>query len=234
MKSKRLIFLDIDGVLINLVSLRESNSAHPDCVNALNWLIAETEADIVVSSTWRKGGQKRVTEVLEGWGVNGRVVGLTPDLSKVRSSGIGVATTRGTEINSYLERYGANPPPFVILDDDDDMDELRPYLVQTNFTTGLTMADAVRARVILVEERPLKRLVLPSSPECAEDVERMRRVLNEAGYDADTAVIQAAYERWSEEEYAAGWMTIDDVTDEYILKVLLSELVEERPSESER
>ena len=55
---------------------------------------------------------------------------------------------RGLEIAAWL---AARPdyPPFVILDDDDDMGALAPYLVQTNPETGLTLIDAEKAIEII-------------------------------------------------------------------------------------
>ena len=54
----KVIFLDIDGVLINKASLLNVESSYvPDekCVQQLNELINRTDAKIVVSSCWRIG-----------------------------------------------------------------------------------------------------------------------------------------------------------------------------------
>lgn len=60
MKQRKVIFLDIDGVLINRESFMAPLkmrgvrvAAHPACMAQLNRIIADTGAGIVVSSTWR-------------------------------------------------------------------------------------------------------------------------------------------------------------------------------------
>lgn len=148
---RRIIFLDIDGVLVNLNSLKSKEKdedglhiADPHCVDLLNQLVKMFDAEIVVSSTWRNLGLDKVIEVLKRWGVEGKVVGATPNLSYTRESGLAVAPTRGDEIRAWLDvmtRDGYEVDAFVILDDDGDMGELDSHLVQTDFNIGLTKED---------------------------------------------------------------------------------------------
>lgn len=144
-----IIFLDIDGVLVNRASLRQASglraSADPKCVSALNKIIAETDAKIVVSSTWRRSGVNFVIQKLRSWGVSGDIVGLTPVLNVVN-------VERGNEIQTWIDentQLGKIITSFVILDDDDDMLHLTNRLVQTVFEDGLTESDADRAIGIL-------------------------------------------------------------------------------------
>lgn len=150
----KLIFLDIDGVLNNHESLRfertrvdgchySFSAPHPNCIEALNFIIAATDAQIVVSSTWRGLGLKLLREIFTAWGVNGKVVGRTPDLARQHGS-LWNAPERGAEIQEWLSAH-AGAGSFVILDDGDDMGQLRHRLVQTDFEQGLTMSDAKRA-----------------------------------------------------------------------------------------
>lgn len=153
----KVIFLDFDGVLCNVESIsagykarevpeQDPYGAHADCVKALNRIIAETGAVIVVSSTWRKCRNPNSTmrETLSRWGVKGDVVGCTPVLERGAFS-----VQRGTEIQQWIETVRTPVTSFVILDDDSDMGRLRHRLVQTRMPEGLTEADAERAIAIL-------------------------------------------------------------------------------------
>jgi Swiss Army Knife RNA repair-like protein len=147
----KVIFLDIDGVLVNRSSLMAASGAwakgQPSCVAALNEITDKTDAKIVISSTWRSCGLEMMQEFLADWGVKGEVIGCTPDLSW-RTGQIYAATERGDEIQAWLDlRESAigDVEAFVILDDDADMKHLLPHLVQTEFEPGLTMYDASRA-----------------------------------------------------------------------------------------
>jgi hypothetical protein len=156
----KVIFLDIDGVLVNLASfgLPESGSgsrsrAHPDCVTALNAITDATGAVIVVSSVWRIGGLARIKDILREWGVTGKVLSITPDLCHQKDSHLVVGgVCRGDEIQRWLDDYAESRGPvesFVILDDASDMRHLLPRLVQSRFETGLTPELARRAVELL-------------------------------------------------------------------------------------
>jgi hypothetical protein len=147
----KVIFLDIDGVLNNLESLRfprtkvdsskHSYSApHPSCINALNHITSLTGARIVISSTWRGIGLGVLRAIFHQWGIVAVTVGRTPDL--------GFDHERGDEIASWLSEH-PEVESFLILDDGDDMGQLRHRLVQTNYEIGLTTGDAERAIAIL-------------------------------------------------------------------------------------
>jgi hypothetical protein len=147
----KIIFLDIDGVLNNLDSLRfprtriktsrhSYTAAHPSCVQALNQITDSTGARIVISSTWRGIGLEVLFEIFHQWGIAGLTVGYTPLWDR--------AFERGDEIANWLSRH-LEVESFVILDDGDDMGHLRHRLVQTNFEVGLTREDADRAIAIL-------------------------------------------------------------------------------------
>lgn len=135
-----IIFLDIDGVLVNRRSLSKASGlrsqADPDCVAMLNRITDATGAKIVVSSTWRMGGNRFIREKLRSWGVTGRVIGCTPVLKSV---------DRGEEIQAFIDDYSkmnGDIQSFVIIDDDDDMLHLCDRLVKTQFADGLTLADS--------------------------------------------------------------------------------------------
>lgn len=155
----QLVFLDIDGVLRNLEALKQHWLAHPDCVAALNRLTQDSGAVIVVSSSWRgqgRGAVKDIAQRLAQMGVTGRIVGVTPRLRDA---------PRGREIAAWLSTHRRPVEAFVILDDDADMAELGPYLVQTDSDTGLTAADVDRA-LRLLQDGPVPAWPLhsPDSP----------------------------------------------------------------------
>ena len=146
----KVIFLDFDGVLNNTESLRfprtpvksskhRYSTAHPACIAALNRIVSETDARIVISSTWRGIGLAVLFEVFHQWGIKAMTVGYTP-LDGFRE--------RGEEIAEWLSPH-PDVSSFVIMDDGDAMGQLNHRLVQTDYEQGLTMADADRAIAIL-------------------------------------------------------------------------------------
>lgn len=157
----RVLFLDIDGVLVNRKSLRALRSlpqgmegrasaphvADPDCVAALNSI---PDVHLVISSTWRLlWNMADLRGIIAGWGVTHPVIDKTPRLER-KEGGIYVSPPRGTEIQKWLDGYDREPiDSFVILDDDSDMGELEPFLILTNFQSGLTLQDAERATATL-------------------------------------------------------------------------------------
>ncbi len=146
------IFLDIDGVLVTRQSLQKGQSglrakADPRAVIQLNRVLKATEAQLVISSTWRfsMGPEQLQTVLCDEWGVQGHIVGTTPTcLAAV--GGIVIATPRGVEIQAWLDFIKQSSflavEKFVIVDDDSDMGHLTEYLVQTSMDNGLTPAHA--------------------------------------------------------------------------------------------
>lgn len=137
----KIIFLDFDGVLCNAWSFRHASGlqamADPKCIAALNRITDATGAKIVVSSTWRIGQEViQLRELLKGWGATAPVIDRTPLFW----------AARGLEIAAWLKDYTRETiEAFVILDDDGDMVDVKPHLVQTVFSQGLTQSDADRA-----------------------------------------------------------------------------------------
>lgn len=124
------IFCDIDGVL-NCSALNRDRKLFDEIhdikydvmhilsssrIKNLNHITAETGADIVISSTWRK--YEDVDEMLIKAGVQGKIIGHTPVLDFI-------GALRGNEIyvwmNSNLKHDERDSFQYVILDDDSDM-----------------------------------------------------------------------------------------------------------------
>lgn len=140
-----IVFLDIDGVL--QMAQDPPGRFKPEAIAALNWLTEAAQAQIVVSSAWRI--MPTVPQILRGNGVRAPIIGKTPIFDgSHRLAATLPAPTRGHEIAAWL-RSRPRRHPFVILDDNADMDHLLPYLVQTAPQVGLTAEDAKRALAVL-------------------------------------------------------------------------------------
>lgn len=144
----KIIFLDIDGVLVTRESRQRFNSARvfsPECVMVLKSIVEKTGAKIVISSTWRFHGnwEESIRErfAVAGW-PDPPIVDKTPIL-------VDFPGFRGDEISAWL----LAPPEvecFIIIDDVNDFapDQL-PRFVQTDAGEGLTMAHRDRCITLL-------------------------------------------------------------------------------------
>lgn len=154
-ESGKIIFLDIDGVLNSEKSARQFGTryrfAKPN-VAALNEILRQTDARIVIASSWREAMMlSEIVGYLERDGVlAGRVAGKTQFLQKAR----------GLEIDAWLHSVPYAVSSFAILDDRDDMEMHRARLVQINPQVGLNMAQAQRAIELLLT--PWKSTPLPA------------------------------------------------------------------------
>lgn len=151
----KVLFLDIDGVLNSKTFFEEDKAPHSwnetqeidsKAVEILNTILNRVEdCYIVVSSTWRLNSNvSRLKEILFGLGENvNRIIDLTPVLA--------CSYERGHEISKWLSE-NEKVKSFVILDDDNDMGELLPFLVQTEWKIGLTSELADKAVKLLQGE----------------------------------------------------------------------------------
>lgn len=142
----KIIFLDIDGVLVTQESLakgtreereylkrtgqvmrdveRYSRIVHPPCVEVLNQIIEETGAKIVISSAWRIHRTcAELREVMTAFRVVGaKIVGKTKSTFKMKPESIihlPVYSTRGQEISDWLyyNEVNRNVVSYVVIDD---------------------------------------------------------------------------------------------------------------------
>jgi hypothetical protein len=128
----KLIFLDIDGVMNHRdyfvrSRLHQLQEFCPISVRNLREIIKRTDANIVISSSWRLGGAKEMKQILSCYDLDKYFVGLTP----VINDGI-----RGLEIQAFIDAFPSLVEPiesFVILDDDKDMGDLLPHLVYCRY-----------------------------------------------------------------------------------------------------
>lgn len=159
----KLIFLDVDGVLNsvdymisrghpdwNSMTRFERNLADfdPAACAVLQQVLKETEASVVISSSWRiLHSCAEIRQLLKVRGVEAQIIGMTPDtdlwlhavpteLREKRSE-----WERGIEIQHWLQTYiPAERLPDVricVLDDDGDMGDVRGAFVRTPNQTGL-------------------------------------------------------------------------------------------------
>lgn len=150
--SKRVVFLDVDGVLNShafskrmweqeAVRVFRENMLDRNAILCLKQIVSRTDADIVVSSTWRLDFA-HFTALQEQLAKEGLSVhDVTPRLP---------GEIRGKEIQMWLD-YNPSYKEFVILDDDSDMGDLSMHLLQTEFSDGLKARHIDRAVQILIE-----------------------------------------------------------------------------------
>lgn len=143
---RKIIFLDVDGVLNSEEFSRWLWDNHEKkyrgyemldqrAILCLQDIVFITGAEIVLSSSWRISSlrTKQLKEQLLPYGLE--IIDRT--ISDARGE-------RGDEIKEWLSR---NPDVshYVILDDDNDMSDIKDHLIQTTFYKGLLPEHAVKA-----------------------------------------------------------------------------------------
>lgn len=112
----KVIFLDIDGVLVNFTSMKlprltldgqdfSTHRFYQPAVVALNRIVRETGAKIVISSSWRGGRDSipKLQRILDANGVIGEIVGVTPCYDGTEST--------GEKLNAWMEKNGGRYHP---------------------------------------------------------------------------------------------------------------------------
>lgn len=152
---RRVLFLDVDGVLNNRESMMREGGGmfrmHPPCVARLKALVEDLDAKLVLSSTWRMAFGKGIWTAVDalyahGWKTNRRhFLGHTPLSSKM----VGAFTSadrRGAECERWIEENGEPGDVYVAVDDDSDFAGFRGTLVLTQHEPGLTDEKAAEIR----------------------------------------------------------------------------------------
>lgn len=156
--SRRVLFLDIDGVLNHRAIFLPSRQGSPLCPEAiarLRLVVMRTACRVVLSSTWRMLPH-HVAQLRQAGGFpaaheDWRTVELPVEM---RGGLIHPDHHRGREIAEWLSRH-PDTSRFAIVDDDDDMlPEQRPFFVRTSFDHGLLDDHAEQLVRILIGARP--------------------------------------------------------------------------------
>ena len=169
---KKVIFLDVDGVLNSDRTLYEDISLEDDLILNLKELVDKTKAKIILSSSWRLSTEAVATlmDKLDKFGLV--ISGMTCDgvdldwLEKYEfdatkkyldtkfdyneNKQIKITYDRGAEIFKWLCYH--DDCAYVILDD--EIEDIKPYfnesvIVKTLYKTGLTKEDVKKAIQIL-------------------------------------------------------------------------------------
>ena len=169
---KKVIFLDVDGVLNSDRTLYEDISLEDDLILNLKEIVDKTEAKIILSSSWRLSTEAiaKLMDKLDKFGL--AISGMTCDsvdldwLEKYKfdttkkyldtkfdydeNKQIKITHDRGAEIFKWLHDH--DDCAYVILDD--EIEDIKPYfnesaIVKTSYKTGLTKEDVKKAIQIL-------------------------------------------------------------------------------------
>lgn len=163
---KKIIFLDIDGV----INTKEWHSKmtkdtpkdeygyafDPMAVANLAHIIDKTGADIVISSSWKFYGVPKLREMWKKRNLPGTILDITPNtisdemLLNANLDEFQLGVCRGNEIKEWLSRHEDIISNYVIIDDFDDMlSEQEDHVVLTESLIGITEWDAEKAIKIL-------------------------------------------------------------------------------------
>jgi hypothetical protein len=143
----KIIFLDIDGVLNNRASLAEGIHILNEKCQLIGRIVDATEAQIVISSTWRMGMLIETLNIML-WKTGGpynAIIAATPVINP--------DNIRGEEIQAWMDgakERGKDISHYIIIDDDSDMlPEQMEFFIKTDMRTGLTTKAALQAIEIL-------------------------------------------------------------------------------------
>lgn len=150
-----LIFLDVDGVLNSQkfadkmlkdcnIDPFENDMLDDHAIRLLKVLVDETNARIVLTSSWRNFGDS-LSKLAKQLSHHKLFIWSETPRCKDENS------CRGDEITLWF-RENVGVFNYVILDDDSDMTVHMEHLVQTSFDDGLTRADVDKAIEILKGE----------------------------------------------------------------------------------
>ena len=163
---KKYIFLDIDGVLNterNIKLLREQGKQTSDkygflfdplSVANLASILYQTNAEIIISSTWKIEGLNHMIAMWKDRGLPGTVIDITPseilDIEEIDFNNPDSFIGRGREIQQWLSINSKRNDCYIILDDCNDiLQSQQPFLLLTNPRVGITKRSVNKAIEIL-------------------------------------------------------------------------------------
>lgn len=165
---KKIIFLDIDGVLntekhnISLKKQKKSSDKYgllfdPNTIKHLETIIESTHADIVIMSSWKFLGLDSIQEMWKSRNLPGKVIDITPsnvsddfllnnDLEDIDLANLYL---KGVEIESWLSKFSKNIKYVIIDDENVVLNSQLASFIKTNPYDGLTEELSKKAISIL-------------------------------------------------------------------------------------
>ena len=157
----KIIFLDIDGVLVTRNSIKYQYLNFPDedgirfskkAVKNLNKLIRLTKAKIVISSTWRLFHTlEELQNIFKIQGIKGEIISTT----SIDKATVEEDIPRGQKIADWLEQH-SGIDQYVIIDDDVQADciQFHPYnCVETSYKRGFSPEDRFNEALATLNEK---------------------------------------------------------------------------------
>jgi len=157
----KVIFLDIDGVLVTRNSIKYQHLNFPDeagimfgkkAVKNLNKLLKITKAKIVISSTWRLlHSLDDLRTIFEKQGVKGKIISTT----SIERVTIEEDIPRGKKIADWLDKH-SDIEQYVIIDDDVQADciQFHPHnCVETSYKRGFAQEDSFNEALAILNEK---------------------------------------------------------------------------------
>ena len=141
-----ILFLDIDGVLNSIATRPQDPSGlsawlDPRNVCHLAEIVRVANPDIVVTSSWRLSNELGdLASQLAKAGCKANVIAATPFLDSHR---------RAIEIQAWLDEADPRPEKFAILEDEQEMEHLAPFLVKTSKLHGLALEHVEKVLALL-------------------------------------------------------------------------------------
>jgi len=145
----KVIFLDIDGVLVTRNSVKYQYQNFPDdtsirfgksAVKNLNKLIRRTKAEIVISSTWRLfHSLEDLQNIFKKQGIRGKIISTT----SIEKAPVEIDIPRGQKITAWLVQH-PEVEKYVIIDDDVQADCIQFHpnnCVETSYKFGFSPED---------------------------------------------------------------------------------------------
>jgi len=157
----KVIFLDIDGVLVTRNSIKYQYLNFPDetnirfskkAVKNLNKLIRLTGAKIVISSTWRLfHSLEELQNIFKKQKIRGKIISTT----SIEKATIEEDIPRGQKIADWLEQH-PEVEQYVIIDDDIQADciQFHPFnCVETSYKRGFSPEDRFNEALAILNEK---------------------------------------------------------------------------------
>jgi len=162
---KKIIFLDIDGVLNTKWWYTQMNrntpkdkygyAFDPKAVANLRRIVEDTGADIVISSSWKFMGLDKLRAMWNERELAGNVIDVTPNgmcdevLLTADLDNMGVTRCRGNEIREWLMQH-SDVTHYVILDDMNDiLQEQESHFIWIDPEVGITTENVEQTIMML-------------------------------------------------------------------------------------